>query len=171
MFFCLLLVVYLASGLLALPFNELLSESVERIELGDNGEESTWKQVAGDIGLSVAHSILGVTLWLVVMIPIFMLNLIPAVGSFAAAILAWLATALFLARELMDSPLSRRRMGFAHKVKLAWGHRETLLGLGGVAAMMLWVPMLNFLMMPVAVTAGTLFYCDLVRAGTLESLE
>jgi CysZ protein len=164
-FILLLLFVYVLSSVVALPFNERLSEHVEIAELGETSELMTIGRVVGDIWLSLSHSIGAGLIWISVMLFALLLNLIPVIGPFVYIATAWIVTATFLAREVIDSSLSRHRLSFREKGSVVRSHYTVLLGLGGVTAMVLWVPLLNFLMMPISVVGGTLFYCDLVRDG------
>ena len=164
-FILLLLFVYVFSSLVALPFNERLSEHVEIDALGEASESITIGRVVGDIWLSLTHSIGAGLIWIAAMLVALLVNLIPVVGPIVYIVIAWAVTALFLAREVIDSSLSRHRLSFLEKVRVVRRHYTVLLGLGGAAAMVLWVPFFNFLMMPISVVGGTLFYCDLVRDG------
>jgi CysZ protein len=164
-FILLLLFVYVLSSVVALPFNERLSEHVEIAELGETSELMTIGRVVGDIWLSLSHSIGAGLIWISVMLFALLLNLIPVIGPFVYIATAWIVTATFLAREVIDSSLSRHRLSFREKGSVVRSHYTVLLGLGGVTAMVLWVPLLNFFMMPLSVVGGTLFYCDLVRDG------
>ena len=166
-FILLLLLVYVLSSLVALPFNERLSEHVEIDALGDASESITVGRVVGDIWLSVTHSIAAGLVWIAMMLFALLVNLIPVFGPVVYIVLAWAITATFLAREVIDSSLSRHRLSFREKVTVVRKHYAVLLGLGGAVAMVLWVPLLNFIMMPISVVGGTLFYCDLVRDGQM----
>ena len=166
-FILLLLLVYVLSSLVALPFNERLSEHVEIDALGDTSESITVGRVVGDIWLSLSHSIAAGLVWIAMMLFALLVNLIPVVGPIVYIVLAWAITATFLAREVIDSSLSRHRLSFREKVTVVRKHYAVLLGLGGAVAMVLWVPLFNFIMMPISVVGGTLFYCDLVRDGQM----
>jgi uncharacterized protein involved in cysteine biosynthesis len=67
------------------------------------------------------------------------------------------------------------RMAIRIRVRLAFArrHLRALIGLGGVAALASLVPLLNVLLMPVFVVAGTLVFlaaakCDRAAAGGVE---
>ena len=75
-----LVVVYVVGGLLLLPFVDLLSRQVERVEVGGAPDDDGWRDVARDLLQSVAHSLLAAGLWLVgnlllmLLIPIIVIN-------------------------------------------------------------------------------------------------
>jgi len=75
------------------------------------------------------------------------------------------ATVWFVGQELMDVPLSRRRMSLRDKLGVLRDHRASVAGLGGVTALALLIPLANLVVMPIAVLGASLLYCDLVRLG------
>jgi len=84
----------------------------------------------------------------------------------ASAGVVW--TALFACAEYLDPPLARRGGSFA-EVRQVLARRTALaLGFGLVVTVLLWVPLLNLFLMPLAVVAGTLLHRSLVSAGTLS---
>ncbi len=158
---------YAVGGLLAVPFNDFLSQAVEESILGARNEPFTLALFLSDLRMSLGHSLLAVFAWLCVMVPILALNLVPGVGSVAASVLGGAVTSLFLAREMLDGPLSRDRLPFGVKLELIKAHRSVSLGFGAATAGLLWVPGLNLISMPCAVVGGTLLYCQLKRDGLL----
>jgi len=92
---------------------------------------------------------------------------------FPAAALLWTAagvgwTALWACAEYLDAPMVRHRRPFA-EVRRVLARRTALsLGFGLVLTALLWVPLLNLFLVPVAVCAGTLLYRSLVSSGTLS---
>ena len=152
-------------NLLASPFYDVLAGKVEARLLGPSDEPFAWRTVLGDAWMSVQHSLLGLLLYGLSMGLLLLLNLLPVVGSALYAALSTTATVFFLARELMDIPLSRRRLGFFEKIRWMGGHKALLGGLGLATMAMLAVPVVNLLLMPVAVLGGTLLYCHLHQVG------
>ena len=92
--------------------------------------------------------------------------LVPAAAPLWAAAGVGL-TALFACAEYLDPPVARRGGSFA-EVRRVLGRRTGLaLGFGLSVTLLLWVPLLNLFLVPVAVVAGTLLHRSLVSAGTL----
>lgn len=158
---------YFLSGLIAIPFNELLSERVEAMHLGRLDEPFELGLMASDIFRSIRHSIAALLLWGMIIIPLLLLNIVPVLGELVYIAIWVPLTAFFLARELLDSPLSRRRMSFGAKLRLLRRHLPLMLGLGCCAMVMLWVPLLNFVSLPAAIAGGTLLYCHMQAAGLI----
>lgn len=162
---------YFAAGIMVIPFNDKLSERVEALVLGAYEEEFSWRVLLGDLSLSVVHSVVGLVLWAVTMFSLFLLNLVPGVGSVVSTVLSFGASGFFLSRETMDGALSRRRMSFRHKLKTVWANLAVAEGFGMVAAVTMWIPLLNFLTLPIAVVGGTLLLCHLEQQGLVPSAD
>jgi CysZ protein len=152
-------------SLIAAPFLELLSRRVEALEayagVATWAETSLWqdaRRVAGQMVKLLA-------LYLAVMIPLWLLNLLPVVGNLLYAGLAFLVTCFFLALNFLDLPLDRR--GLSLRAKLAYLRGLGLTGLAfGAAVFALGViPVLNLAMLPLAAAGATLLYLERPPAG------
>lgn len=148
-------VAWAASTLLATPFYDVLAERVEAELLDQEPPRLTLEVALGDAARSIAHTLLGGALFAVASTMIGLLAMVPVVDMLVP--FAELAlTALFVARELLDFPLSRRRLSFQAKLVFLWAHLGPFAGLGAIATALLWVPLLNLVVMPAAVVAATL---------------
>ncbi|MBW2253417.1 MAG: EI24 domain-containing protein [Deltaproteobacteria bacterium] len=156
---------WILGNMLASPFYDVLAEKTEGLVLDRPEHPFDWRIAFGDAWMSIRHSALGLLLYLLVMGPLFLLNLIPGVGSVLYTALSTAATVFFVARELMDIPLSRRRTPFVAKLRWMARHKALLAGMGAVCTLLLMVPLVNFFAMPIAVMGGTLMYCHLDREG------
>jgi CysZ protein len=156
---------YLTASIIGSPFLDRLSQEVEFLALGRRDEPSTLRSASRDLVSSVAHSVLSLGVWLVLMAVCAALNLVPFVGAPISFALATSGTALLLAREAMDGTMSRRRMSYAHKVRVVFANAGPALGFGLVHSVVLWIPLVNLAVLPMAIAGGTLLYCDLERAG------
>jgi CysZ protein len=161
--------VYLAAGVFAAPFNEVISERVEELELGAASEPWTVVDFVRDTTVSVFHSLGSLAIYLFCMAPLLLLNLIPGLGSVLFTVASWTLTAFFLAREMLDGATSRRRMSFKAKLELVNRHRPLMGGFGFAQNLLLWIPLANFVCLPIGVIGGTLLYIELERAGLAPS--
>lgn len=169
----LLIASYICSALLAqillAPLNDRLSEQVERAVLGGRGAPFVFRQFVGDVGQGIAHSLLNLVALVGATLAALALNLVPFVGPLAATAAGLLVSSSFAAVEFTDWPMARRRMSWRAKWAVARAHAPTYLGLGLGLQLLLAVPVLNLLLLPVAVTAGTLLYCDLAKRGEVPA--
>jgi uncharacterized protein involved in cysteine biosynthesis len=156
---------YLVAGLLATPFVDKLSEHVETMVLGPYDEPFSVRVLLGDLGLSLAHTALSMVLWATLMGIAFALNVVPAAGQVLSFLAGVLFSAFLVSRESMDGALSRRRMAYGHKLRVLLRHPLLALGFGLGASALLWVPFVNFLVLPMTAAGGTLLFCHLEQQG------
>ncbi|HVP62809.1 MAG TPA: EI24 domain-containing protein [Myxococcaceae bacterium] len=123
---------------------------------------------AGQALSAVARTALRVMLFLLGQALLLVLQLALPAGAplWAAAGVGW--TALFACAEYLDPPLARRGGGFAEVRRVLAQRTALALGFGLSVTLLLWVPLLNLFLLPVAVVAGTLLHRSLVSAGTLS---
>ena len=161
---------WVVGGIVASPFYEAMSERVEATLLGvPDREQPTWQTLLGDASLSIRHSLLALVLYVATFCPLLLLNLIPVAGEIAYFALSTGASWFFFAREVMDIPLSRRRMGFKQKISLLRENLALVEGLGAATMLFLWIPVLNLLSMPICVVGGTLLFCELEASEKLPT--
>ncbi|MBT3218108.1 MAG: hypothetical protein HN348_03380 [Proteobacteria bacterium] len=158
---------YLLSGIIGAPFYDRLSERVEEVRFGPRLAEYTWWIFAVDIYYSVVHTALALAMWIAIMMLLMGLNVIPVIGSTLEIIGSTMAMALFLAREMMDGAMSRRRLSFIHKVRIVKQHGSLMGGMGLASAMFLAIPVFNLIGMPISIIGGTLLFCDLEEGKLL----
>lgn len=164
----LMLGLYLVAGLVATPFNDRLSDQVERRILRTSTEaDVTRAQFLRDLFWSVVHSGVSLGIYLVAMGFLLVLNLLPGLGSALSFAGGAVVSAAFFTREAMDGSMSRRRMGYVEKWRLIQRIWPFVLGFGAVVGVAMWVPLLNFLILPMSVAGGTALFCHLERAGQL----
>lgn len=165
-FFVVGLTLYFSAGLVAIPFIDRLSQKVEEITRGtsDDGVPGSW---LGDIALSVSHSGVSALLYFGAMALLFTLEVFPGAGSLVHIATAVFLTSMFLVREMMDGAMSRRRMSYFRKLRVIARNLPMMLGFGMVAAALTWVPFMNFLVLPMLVSGGTIMFCHLEHSEML----
>ncbi len=157
------LVSFTAVGtIIASPFNELLSQRVEQLRGGTRQESSEgfWSQVSRT-ARSALESVKHVAVYLLGSLLILLVGLVPAVGAPVSAILGTIWTLLFLALEFGDYYLARHWVRFTDRWCIVWAHRWASIGFGLGCSLLLLIPFLNLLLMPGAVTGGTLLWLEI----------
>ena len=165
------LAAYLVAGLVAVPFNDRLSDEIERQVLGPVEEPFDLSVLVGDLLMSLRHTLASLLLWATLMVLLFLLNLVPGVGSVLSTLGSLSVSWLLLARETMDGCMSRRRLAFLHKLRVVRANLWLCLGLGFGAWLCMWVPLMNFLVLPMAVAGGTQMFCWLELEGQIPNAE
>jgi len=152
--------------LLLAPLLDPVSEATEAA-LGTRPSGAGWRAAVRSTGLALVHTVQRVALLLAGQLLLLPLFLIPGVGSVASAVLGTAWTAAWLAVEYLDVPMARHLYSL-RQVVLALRSRPYLsLGFGLALYAVLWVPILNLFLMPLATVAGTLLYRTLLDAGVL----
>jgi CysZ protein len=139
---------------LAAPFLERLSARVEALLSGRREEaQVSFLQFIADCGRTVGHSLLCFSL-LVMAIP---LNFLPGLGHIAWLLLSWLLLTYNFATFAMD----RRRLTFSAKWRWLLAEWAATLGCGAALFVMMAIPIVGFVLLPVATVAGTLLLRDI----------
>lgn len=160
-----LLVFVSVAGMIAGPFNELLSEAIEEAVTGREGAKFSLGGFLRGAALGVLHGLrrLGVAiLWFVML---FVLGFIPVIGTIAATILGvWLASR-GAAYDCYDAVLSRRELAYRDKLAFLASHRKRTSGLGLAVVGMLVVPGLNLVALGLGTAGATLASLELATAS------
>lgn len=142
------------------PFYERISRSVEARLGGVEGrgtELGLWRSVGKALRDAVALIGMAVGTALIV----FLVGLIPLVGTLLGLVAGALLGGRALARELTGIAGDARGMTLAERRSLLAEHRWRSLGFGMVAYLMLLVPGLAVVATPAAIVGGTLLVRDL----------
>lgn len=147
---------------IAAPFNDALSEEVERLRTGKTGPPFRLGALLRDVGRTVALEVLKLGLYAAVMGPLFLVSLaVPVVGPVVYSVFSFLFTAYYFALDYVDWPVARRGLGLRYRRALLSRRRSTFLGFGTGVWLFLLIPLVNLLFMPAAVAGGTLLYLDI----------
>ncbi len=157
--------VYLLGNLVSAPFNDILSERVEELYTGVPAPRFGLKRFFKSMWLAITEELKRLGFYLVVLLLIQLFNLLPVVGSAVSVILGGIFSAFFLALEYVSLPMARRFYKFQDWIGTVRRNLSLSLGFGTVSGALLWVPLLNFVVIPISVVSGTLLFCDMDRAG------
>ena len=149
----------LLANIIAAPFNGLLSEKVEDHLRGNTPiqNDSTIKQLLRELPRTVSSEINKLFYFLIRSIPLLILFIIPGINVIAPVI--WfLFSAWMLSLEYLDYPLGNHGVLFKQTRGLAKQQRTRCLSFGALVSAFTMIPILNFIVMPVAVAGATAFY-------------
>ncbi|MDQ6950424.1 MAG: EI24 domain-containing protein [Mariprofundales bacterium] len=139
------------------PWLELLAERVAELR----GEELPACPLGwlGICGQSLANALRPLLSLMVAGVIALLLWWIPVVGQVAATIIWGFASLRYLCLSLMDTQASRAGLDYGERLAEWRAHRGFWLAFGGVAMVVLMVPLLNLLLLPAAVVglAGSAF--------------
>jgi len=136
------------------------------LAVGDPFYERIWKEVERSLGGDVPDSGVGwvrgaldglvlVLLGLATAVGVFLIGLVPLVGTVVGAVLGLVVSGRLLAGELVSRPLEARGMDRAARAALLRRHRGAMLGFGVCVQACFLVPFGAILVMPAAVAGAT----------------
>lgn len=145
------------ASMVAGPFNEMLSESIEERETGVASPPFKLGPFLRDLVVGIVHAARRVAVYLVVMIVLLIVGIaVPVVGSLIAMILGAIATARFASYDAYDVVWSRHRLSYRDKISYMRNDRWRTLGLGAATSVLLIVPGLNVVGLAIGATGATL---------------
>lgn len=151
------------------PLADPLSESTEKKLGGYQQRPFTVGNFFRGVRLSLRHSLARLALMLLGMAALLPLNLIPAVGSVLYAVLSVAWSAWWVCAEYLSGPASRHQLGVRASARAMRSRPFLCLGVGLALYFLLWIPVLNFFLVPAAVVAGTLLFRQLKNLGAFEA--
>ena len=154
-----LIIVYGFLKVVSSPFNDVLSEHVEKISL----EESEVRIEAPPILRSLYITCLTEGQRLILLILFFSLFylcslLIPGIGAIIFLIASTIYACLWFTYDAMAYSMDRRELKLKPRLIMLLKHPIESLSFGGMIYLILMIPILNFFLIPLFVTGGTLLY-------------
>lgn len=136
------------------------------LAVGDPFYEKIWKEVELSLGGDVPDRGVGwirgaidglvlVALGIGTAIVVFVVGLLPVIGTVVGAVLGLVVAGRLLAGELVSRPLEARGMDRAARAALMRRHRGAMLGFGVCVQACFFVPFGGILVMPAAVAGAT----------------
>jgi CysZ protein len=152
------LLAWLAAGVLAAPFLDVLSRRVEALVTGavlDRAEPGLAAALR-EAGRAVLQELRRLAFFVSVQALILVLAMLIPGGPLLAAPAMTAFTVLFLPLDYASYALDRRRVDFSTRRRWVLAHRAPMVGFGAGAFATFAIPGLNFLAMPILVVSGTL---------------
>lgn len=160
-------IVYSTSSVVASPFNDALSERVERICLGLDPPPFALGKISRDVLASLYLTAIRLLAYGAVMALAFLASLVlPGVGQVVYSVFGWLFAMLYLTYDSTDWPLARRGLDFKARVGFIRRNLRPCLGMGAALWLVMSIPIVGLIFMPAAVTGGALLVLDLESAGS-----
>jgi len=148
------------ANIIAAPFNSLLAEATEAYLLGKKNESSSSiSQILKDILPIIWSEINKLMYFLLRALPILVLFIIPLTTAIAPFL--WFAfNAWMMSLQYMDYPMGNHRLSFKQQKQLQQKQRFFSLGFGSSVLVATMIPVVNFLIIPVAVIASTKIWLE-----------
>lgn len=157
--------------LLALaPLQDVMSEATEALWQADAGQKFSVGAFARGLWVSLQHNLTRLALLYGGHLVLLTVLLVPGVGGPIWTVLATTWTVVWMSVEYFGAAMVRHFYPF--RAVVAVFRRRPLLcaGFGAAVYLWLWVPVVNFFFIPVAIVGGTLLFCALRTAGVISAL-
>jgi CysZ protein len=145
------------ANIVAAPFNALLSEKIEARLTGKAIiSNSSFIKMVHDSVLSQLRKLVYILLWSVALLLISFIPVINFVSPFLWVIFgSWL-----LSLEYLDYPMGNHELDFKREKQILAARKGLALGFGGSVMALTSIPLLNFIVMPVAVAGATVLWVE-----------
>lgn len=155
------------ANLIASPFNGFLAEATEIYITGNAQQESAGLgQLPGEIKKAIISESRKFLYFIVRAIPLIILFFIPLL-NFAAPFLWFLFGAWMLTLEYVDFPMGNHGILFPDIRKILKSRRQLAFGFGLGVMLLTFIPVINFITLPVAVCGATRMWAE--RLKTLRT--
>ena len=152
----------LIANILAAPFNGPLAAAVER-HLTNNQDINTNKTITQEIKDTLINELVKLKHSLYLMMPLIFLSLIsfafPLISPLVAML--WMVyTVWVLTLEYADFPMANHGTSFSQIREVLASKRFLSLGFGSMVMLATLIPLVNFLVMPIAIAGATKMYIE-----------
>ena len=145
------------ANVIAAPFNALMSE---KIEAQLTGREFESRSSFIELAVSSIRSQLGKLLYILLWsIALLIFSLIPLL-NFAAPVMWVIFGSWLLSLEYLDYPMGNHELNFSQQKQVLGQRKGLALGFGGATMALTSIPLLNFIVMPVAVAGATVLWVE-----------
>lgn len=148
------------SGFIAAPFNALLAEKVEQMLTGEQASSESAVDFLKDIPRMLAREWQKLKYSLPRLIILFLLSFMPLIGQSLIPIISFLFTAWLMAIQYCDYPFDNHKIPFT-EMKTQLAQKRTMnMTFGALITCCTFIPLLNFVIIPVAVCGATVMWVE-----------
>ncbi|MGL4857173.1 MAG: sulfate transporter CysZ [Plesiomonas sp.] len=151
------------ANIIASPFNGLLAEQLEAHLTGEEPPVTGVMTLLRDVPRILKREVRKLVYYLPKVIALLLVSLIPVVGQTLAPLLWLLLTAWMLAVQYSDYPFDNHKIPFTTMRDALKQRRFTSITFGGLISICTMVPLLNLVIMPVAVCGATAMWVACYR--------
>lgn len=156
--------------IIASPFYGVLAEKAEGVIRGtpfNSGSDDGLVDIIKDIPRILRRELQKMGFYLPRVVVCIIISLIPVV-NIVAPICWFLLAAWMMTLQYCDYAYDNHKIPFAHMRNDLGLHRLATFSMGAVIAVLMTVPVLNLLIPPAAVCAGTRYYVEMQKRYTLD---
>ncbi len=168
----LLIFTYLFStiaNIIAAPFNGWLAEKLEKELTGSTSADMGVMELLKDVPRIMKREVAKLVYFIPRALILFALFFIPGIGQTLAPVLWFIFGAWMMAIQYCDYPFDNHRVSFPEMKQALTKDRINNIQFGGMVSLFTMIPILNLLIMPVAVCGATSMWVDRYRARHANS--
>ncbi|WP_334328025.1 sulfate transporter CysZ [Gilliamella apicola] len=151
------------TNFIAAPFNGILAEQVEAQLTGMPAPDTTWISLIKDLPRILNRELQKLGHYLLWAIPILLTYLIPVIGQTVTPVVWFLFTAWQINIQYADYPFDNHKIKFHRMRALLKQNKVDNLMFGSLVSFFTMVPLLNLIVMPIAVCGATAMWVDRYR--------
>ncbi len=156
-------------NIIASPFTDILTEKVEKIVMGTFSEETSFSiKDLMRIPWTMLEELKRICFTTFIFIVLLPLNLIPLIGQVLYLSINGATLALFLGLEFFSYSLDRKNYSFKQKLVFVKQKFLVVAGVGISTSILLFIPVINFCVLPLAAVGATLCFCGYEKKGMLK---
>ncbi|MCX4028289.1 sulfate transporter CysZ [Endozoicomonas sp. SM1973] len=150
-------------NIIASPFHGFLAEAVEKkITNNQNEEEFSWQQLAVVVPKAIGRELRKLLYYLPWLVILLLITITPVLNIIAP--FAWFAYSTWmLSVQYVDYAADNNGVGFKEMIDQLKQSRTNALTFGGTVYLLMFIPLVNFLVIPAAVAGGTVMWVELNR--------
>lgn len=157
------------ANLIAAPFNGLLAEKSEMLLMDSNVSEGGWISILKDCPRIFKREYQKWLYFIPRILACLLLFFIPVIGQTIAPIVWFVFAGWMMAIQYADYPFDNHRVPFEDMRAILAGRLSKNLTFGMVISVSTTLPILNFIIMPIAVCAATAAWVDIYKAQALHT--
>ncbi|MGB1297013.1 MAG: sulfate transporter CysZ [Psychrobium sp.] len=154
---------------IAAPFNGLLSEKVECHLTGKPAPDSSFKELMADIPRTLGREWTKLVYYIPKALGCLILFFIPLIGQTIAPILWFLFSAWMMSIQYCDYPFDNHKRSFTIMRDQLKQDRGSALSFGFMTTLFSMIPIVNFIVMPVAICGATAMWVERYREHHLNN--
>ncbi|MCL1127083.1 sulfate transporter CysZ [Shewanella surugensis] len=148
---------------LAAPFNGLLAEKVEQLLSGKALNTGSNMDVIKDIPRTLSREWIKLKYYIPRALIFLILFWVPLLGQTVAPVLWFLFTAWMMAIQYCDYPFDNHKVPFSDMKKALNNTKGSSFSFGATVTLFSMIPIVNFVVMPVAICGATAMWVDKYR--------
>lgn len=157
------------ANLIAAPFNGLLAEKTEILLTNSTINDDGWKDIFKDLPRILKRECQKWLYFLPRMLGCLILFFVPVIGQTLAPIVWFIFAGWMMAIQYADYPFDNHKISFTSMRTILAARFGKNITFGMVISICTTIPILNFIIMPIAVCGATAAWVDIYKQQAIDS--